>query len=490
MARRPTRDVRGEVAGPAVPWLVRLIRVFVSSPSDVAEERRVLDEVVERVNETAEARGVQLKLFKWERDVVPRIGPPAQQVIDEQTPPYDIYLGILKHRFGTPTGRYGSGTEKEFRDALKRWGAAGEPWILFYFSAEPVPPDRLDEALRVQRFRKELEKKGLYATYKGARDGKDPFVHKVEGHLRKLVERLAPPAEASRRDTGAARAPGVPAEYRAWLKAQCSSLDLEGLKPKQAMVVPLNAVYVPLTTHPPRNRPERRPRRSAYLAGKFGWPSQISVGRRGQSSCSTGSGPSRLYVPGDPGSGKSTFCRRVAWLACEGKMPRDTVPAPDWYAETFPAGLRNRLPLLVTLRDFWRFLPTTPGVKTLTIGELEQALERWVESATAAWARLVARQGSHRAGLGADHHRRRRRGATHARGGARGCVPPSDAGGGARPGAATLDRAKESGARDQSAVRLERPRGGTTGRGHRPASGPGRQVAAAARVTLVPRARG
>jgi hypothetical protein len=46
----------------------------------------------------------------------------------------------MMHRFGTPTGEYGSGTEKEFKAALKRWGKLGKPWILFYFAEEDVEP--------------------------------------------------------------------------------------------------------------------------------------------------------------------------------------------------------------------------------------------------------------------------------------------------------------------------------------------------------------
>ena len=76
--------------------MVRLIRVFVSSPSDVAKERAVLDDVAVAINRTEEhTRGVQLKLFKWEKDVVPRIGPQPQHVVDAQTPAYDIYIGIM-----------------------------------------------------------------------------------------------------------------------------------------------------------------------------------------------------------------------------------------------------------------------------------------------------------------------------------------------------------------------------------------------------------
>lgn len=120
---------------------VRIIRVFVSSPGDVAAERAVMDELVESINRTdGKTHRVRLELFRWEDDVVPQIGPKSQQVVDSQTPAYDIYLGIMSTRFGTPTDRYGSGAEKEFKDALKQWKAAGAPWLTSYFDDLAVNP--------------------------------------------------------------------------------------------------------------------------------------------------------------------------------------------------------------------------------------------------------------------------------------------------------------------------------------------------------------
>jgi hypothetical protein len=45
--------------------LVRLVRIFVSSPGDVKAERAVLDEVVRAINETQAAQmGVRLELAR------------------------------------------------------------------------------------------------------------------------------------------------------------------------------------------------------------------------------------------------------------------------------------------------------------------------------------------------------------------------------------------------------------------------------------------
>ncbi len=82
---------------------------------------------------------------------------------------------------------------------------------------------------------------------------------------------------------------------------------------------------------------------------------------------------SSLYVPGDPGSGKSTFCRWVAWLVAAGAMPEAEVAAEEDYVEPFPQALAERLPLLIRLRDVWRFLPRDAGRDTLSCAELESA---------------------------------------------------------------------------------------------------------------------
>ena len=117
---------------------LRQVRIFVSSPGDCAAERQILDEVVERINRSESDRtGIVLRTFTWDRDVVPRIGPPPQGVVDVQTPAdVDIFLGIMSSRFGGEGPRE-SGTEQELRAALEQFGRMGQPWILFYFNDEP-----------------------------------------------------------------------------------------------------------------------------------------------------------------------------------------------------------------------------------------------------------------------------------------------------------------------------------------------------------------
>ncbi len=183
---------------PATPSdrTVRLLRIFVSSPSDVAEERAVLSEVVDMLNDVdGRERGLRLELFRWEDRVVPRLGPDPQAVVDAQMEPYDIYLGIMATRFGTPTERYGSGTEHELRAALDRWAEVGEPWIMFYFKDAPLAttdPEVVEGYARVCAFRREMEEKGIVASYAQVRGASTGFYERVYQHLRKIVRQYSP----------------------------------------------------------------------------------------------------------------------------------------------------------------------------------------------------------------------------------------------------------------------------------------------------------
>jgi hypothetical protein len=164
---------------------VRLIRVFVSSPGDVARERDVVDEVVAAINRTdGDAGSFRLETIRWEANVTPQIGPRPQTVVDQQTPGYDVYLGIMSTRFGTPTGHHGSGTEKEFKDALKQWKSAGQPWITFYFDDAPKSlskPQEIKQFLKVSEFRERLQEQGIVRSYHGVRGSKDGFYEQVVG---------------------------------------------------------------------------------------------------------------------------------------------------------------------------------------------------------------------------------------------------------------------------------------------------------------------
>ena len=167
----------------------QVLTVFISSPSDVQEECSIVDEVVREINSTdGLQRGVRLETWDW-RKAVPKIGLRPQEVIDSQIPPYDIYIGIIAARFGTPTGIYGSGTEHEFRQALERYQNVGSPWITFYLKdVDAISPNEAEQWTTALKFREELKSKGLVKAYSVPRGKKDGFYETLSRDLRRLLE--------------------------------------------------------------------------------------------------------------------------------------------------------------------------------------------------------------------------------------------------------------------------------------------------------------
>jgi hypothetical protein len=100
-----------------VPRQEHVFSLFVASPGDVADERNRLEEIIRELNITwSRELGIRLELVRWETHAYPGISQDAQAVINEQIPAdYDLFIGLMWCRYGTPTGRAGSGTIEEFQ---------------------------------------------------------------------------------------------------------------------------------------------------------------------------------------------------------------------------------------------------------------------------------------------------------------------------------------------------------------------------------------
>lgn len=163
-----------------------ILRIWLSSPSDLADECDCLEDVVSELNESQSAlHGLRFELIRWERDMVPGVGTSPQEVINRQiVDSFDIYVGFMWKRFGTSTGRFESGTEAEFRLALERYTNDPEHIkILFFFKASCPPkladidPDQL---AKVRAFRKQFSELGV--LYKEFRD-REELARLLRHHL-------------------------------------------------------------------------------------------------------------------------------------------------------------------------------------------------------------------------------------------------------------------------------------------------------------------
>lgn len=163
----------------------RFFKCFISSPGDCQIEREICENVIQELNTgLAKHLDVNFETFMWEYDVLPDMGKNGQEIIDEYIikSKYDIFIGIMKNRYGQPTKKAGSGTEHELNDALKRKNENDEPRILFFFGKENVDPDLFDHEQydKVKKFKKEAQEKGIYVNYEGDQNFEQLLKKKLE----------------------------------------------------------------------------------------------------------------------------------------------------------------------------------------------------------------------------------------------------------------------------------------------------------------------
>ena len=160
------------------------IKIFIASPGDVDEERGIVTYVINELRKTIGLiQKIELETIKWETHAWPDVGEDAQDVINKEIGSYDVFIGIMWKRFGTPTKRAQSGTGEEFQRAYNYFLEYGKPKIMFYFKNTAFyTTDSKDwsQFRKVISFRKRLEKKGvLFWEY----DNQLTFERDIRQHL-------------------------------------------------------------------------------------------------------------------------------------------------------------------------------------------------------------------------------------------------------------------------------------------------------------------
>lgn len=174
---------------------VDLIKVFISCPNDVDDERKIIREICKSLsNVTCSKKNIEVKPIDYKENIIPLIThSDAQAVIDVQLDKekYDIYIGILWHRFGDPRESGMTPTESEFHAALERYQDTGYPSMQFYFKcSEYAPSDdyEKEQLKKVELFKLKIQKMKL-GMYKSFMDVPS-FQNSVYQFLHLCVERF------------------------------------------------------------------------------------------------------------------------------------------------------------------------------------------------------------------------------------------------------------------------------------------------------------
>jgi len=195
----------------------------------------------------------------------------------------------------------------------------------------------------LKAFKQWLDSRGLCRSFRT----KEELKLEVERALRHWSSQRA--ADALGPQTQHRVVQPIPFDYLQWLRRECEAVKFLGLEAQKRQPSQLSQIYVPAVT------------RGDLLLNRLGDES--------------------LYVPGDPGSGKSTFCRWLTLAAASNILPaHHSIPDPEAFREIFPQSFRNRLPVLVPLGEFWQSLRLERGIRQLSREGLVIALGRWLEA--------------------------------------------------------------------------------------------------------------
>jgi len=337
--------------------------VFISSTSDDLKEYR---KAADRAATRAGFRQVMMEDF-------PATGHPPLDVCRAKVSEADVLVAIVAHRYGwvspdQPASQFKSITWLECEEAARQGKEVlaflVDPaceWPLDQREAYRITtavekgtatPDLFTEVQRnvgqLEAFKKWIDSHGVRATFRNP----DDLRGNVESGLRQWRDRhpefgpaVVPEASAD------------PAKYLDYLREQTGWIDIRGLQvgTGKAHRFPIEDLYISLTTRSAEatGAVERDPREP-----------EAALSRR------------RLVIVGDPGSGKTTFLRRVAFA-----LSAATPAAPDDAATSFLLPLaaffqrataeppEPALPLLIRIADLAEHirncgLAPSPGAPT------------------------------------------------------------------------------------------------------------------------------
>jgi hypothetical protein len=165
------------------------LTIFISGTSETDSEKAALRRVIEEINRQLEkTHSLTLRVLGWPDDVRPGANADLQTEVNRQIgSKYDIYVGLLATKFGTPTPRAGSGTEEEFESAMAAFNRDSQMVrVLFYFKRTVEDPYSIDvqQLEKVKQFREGLSRRGvLYSDFKDTEE----FVKQTKEHLYNLI---------------------------------------------------------------------------------------------------------------------------------------------------------------------------------------------------------------------------------------------------------------------------------------------------------------
>lgn len=160
-------------------YTATVIPIMIASPGDVAEERKIIREVIHEWNDiNANASKVVLSPIGWETHSSPELGARPQELINKRVlKDCDILVGVFWTRIGSPTGNFKSGTVEEINEHME----AKKP-VMLYFSSKPFSEDSIDQNQyqELKAFKKQCKELGLIEGYDTVDEFRSKFYRQLQ----------------------------------------------------------------------------------------------------------------------------------------------------------------------------------------------------------------------------------------------------------------------------------------------------------------------
>jgi hypothetical protein len=176
---------------------VKTVRVFVSSPGDVLNERDEARQSFRRL-QTVFSGLLHIDAYFWEEK--PMRAHTSFQAQIEEAAKFDFFICILWGKLGTPLTLGGdTGTQHELRAALESRRLRSKPDVLIYWRYDTPPHTKetreavVDEQTKVQLFLNDVTRKdGSYERAFNEYKGFEHFASRFEGDMHTLLEGCLP----------------------------------------------------------------------------------------------------------------------------------------------------------------------------------------------------------------------------------------------------------------------------------------------------------
>src|ERR1700681_2093094 len=190
--------------------MTQRIRIYISSPTDVPNERLRADLIVDKLSQDY-SRFFIIESYRWEHEAM--IASKHFQDAIEPPSAFDIVVLILWSRLGTPLPEKSAvreyrgidgrapvtGTEWEYEEALRAARQKGAPDLLAFRNVSPAPIDPRDVEVRTRSiaqldaldafWKRHFADRGIFLGAYDEYRTLEEFARRLEESLRKLIER-------------------------------------------------------------------------------------------------------------------------------------------------------------------------------------------------------------------------------------------------------------------------------------------------------------